>query len=544
MTTVELPATFHGSPTDEDGESWLGYIRVSTWKEEKISPDLQEAALRGWAARTKRRLLEPLILDLDVTGRNFKRKIMGAIRRVEQGEARGIAVWKYSRFGRSRDGVAVNLKRLEDAGGHLESATEETDARTATGRLQRGILFEFAAYESDVRGEQWKETHDHRRYKLNLPATGRPRFGYVWHPRRLPDGRGGWTVQEESYVANQNTGPVMADNYRQYIGGDPFYGLVADLNSSGHRTVRGGLWSEQTLIRYMDSGFCASLLRVHNPACRCAPEVRGNCQNALFIPGAQENLIDDELWQQYRERREVVRATAPRARRATYALTGLPRCGGCKGTTPANAAVRKVDGEDRSIPGYSYACGRRAVTATHGCEGVWIKREDAEREVFNWLDKEAASGIDAAPSTPVQSSKEQDHRATAARERARLQMELDKSDTALVTLRTQRAMDPDEFEPGEYEAARDRIRSQQVTTRAALERVSAVETTPHRADYESLVVGTVAEWPTLLVREKNALLKQLIRRVEFVRDAEGVAVRVHPVWEPDPWAEEEAAKKS
>jgi site-specific DNA recombinase len=92
------------TPAD-DWEPWIGYIRVSTWKEEKISPELQETALRAWAARTRRRLLEPLTIDLDVTGRNFKRKIMRDIERVERREAKGIAVWKYSRFGRTRDGV-------------------------------------------------------------------------------------------------------------------------------------------------------------------------------------------------------------------------------------------------------------------------------------------------------------------------------------------------------------------------------------------------------------------------------------------------------
>ncbi|MGW2292013.1 recombinase family protein [Streptomyces phaeochromogenes] len=535
MTTVELPDTFRGSPIDHDGEPWLGYIRVSTWKEEKISPELQESALRAWAKRTGRRLLDPLIFDLDVTGRNFNRKIMGAIRRIEDGEVRGIAVWKYSRFGRSRDGVAVNLKRLEDAGGQLESATEEADARTATGRLQRGILFEFAAYESDVRGEQWRETHDHRRYKLHLPATGRPRFGYIWHPRRLPDGNGGWTVQDERYEAHPETGPVMADRYRQYLDGDAFYSLVGELNSAGHRTIRGNLWSEQTLIRYMDSGFCAALLRVHDPKCLCKPEVRGNCPNTLFSPGAQEELIDAELWQLYQERREQIRSTPPRTRHATYELSGLARHATCRGTVAANSAQRTRNGQVVNILGYWYRCARRTVTGPLGCEGVWIKREDVETEVFNWLAREAAPGIDAAPSAPQKDPEPRDERVAAARERARLQAEADQLAAALVNLRTHRAMDPDDYGPGEYEATRDRIRRQQKANTEAMERVAAVESTPHRADYEPLIVGTVEEWPTLNPRERNAVLRQLIRRVAVRRTDAGIEVKPHPVWEPDPW---------
>ena len=38
---------------------------------------------------------------------------MDVLGRVEAGEASEIAVWKYSRFGRNRLGVAVNLARLE-----------------------------------------------------------------------------------------------------------------------------------------------------------------------------------------------------------------------------------------------------------------------------------------------------------------------------------------------------------------------------------------------------------------------------------------------
>ncbi|MFJ8146936.1 recombinase family protein [Streptomyces sp. NPDC096048] len=523
----------------DDPELWLGYIRVSTWKEEKISPELQETALRAWAKRTGRQLLEPLIIDLDATGRNFKRRIMGGIKRVEDGEARGIAVWKYSRFGRTRDGVALNLKRLEDAGGQLESATEEGDARTATGRLQRGILFEFAAYESDVRGEQWRETHDHRRYKLNLPATGRPRFGYIWHPRRLPDPAhpGQFILQEEKYVAHPELGPVMADRYRQFVEGDAFYHLVGELNSAGHRTTRGGMWSEQTLIRYMDSGFPAGLLRVHDPKCRkCAPEKRGHCPNTVFIPGAQEELASAELWQMYQERREAIRRTPPRARRATYELTGLLRCGTCRGSLTPNNSERIRDGETVRIRGYSYRCSRRSVQGALGCPGTWAIRDDVEKAMRDWLADKRAEAIDATPAVPQQRTPLQDHRAAAARERIRLQTEADKLAAALVNLRVARAADPDDYGPGEYEAARDRIRAQQQANTSAMERVAEVESTPHRDDYKSVLVGVVPEWKSFNERERNNLYKQLLRRVVVSKEGSAVRVEPHPVWEPDPWA--------
>lgn len=522
----------------DDAEPWLGYIRVSTWKEEKISPELQESAIRAWAKRTGRQIIEPLIVDLDATGRNFKRRIIGGIKRVEAGEARGIVVWKYSRFGRSRDGIAHNLKRLEDVGGALESATEEADVRTATGRLQRGIMFEFAAYESDVRGEQWRETHDHRRYKLHLPATGRHRFGYIWHPRRIPDPEhpGQFILQDEKYLAHPERGPVMADRYRQFVEGDAFYHLVGELNTAGHRTTRGGLWSEQTLIRYMDSGFPAGLLRIHDPQCRkCPPDKRGNCPNTVFIPGAQEELVSAELWQMYQDRREQVRNTPPRARRATYELTGLVRHDACRGNVAPSNSERVRNGETVKLRGHTYRCARRTVVGPEGCTGITTIRPEVEAEVFAWLTREAADAIDNAPAVPQQRTPEQDHRAAAARERARLQAEADKLAAALVNLRVDRAANPDDYGPGEYEAARDHIRQQQEATNAAMERVATVEATPHRADYKPLLVGVLDEWESLDVRERNALYKQLMRRVVISKVDGTLRVVVHPVWEPDPW---------
>lgn len=532
-----IPATFRGSPIGEDGEPWLGYIRVSTWKEEKISPELQRAAIESLAARTGRRIVD-WIVDLDSTGRNFKRRIMAGIKRVEAGEARGIAVWKYSRFGRTRDGVHVNLKRLEDSGGQLASATEDVDARTATGRLQRGILFEFAAYESDVRGEQWRETHDHRRYKLHLPSTGRPRFGYIWTPRRVPDAHAptGWRLQEESYKAHPDTGPVIADRYRQYIDGAAFYSLVTDLNQEGWRTVRGNLWSEQTLIRYMDSGFCAGLLRVHNPECSCPSEKRGNCSNVLFIPGAQEELIDAELWQMYQTRRKEVRSTPPRARRATYPLTNLLRHNTCRGTVPAQTARRSVQGVATNVRGYAYACGRRTIMGPHGCDGVWATRAHLEALTLRWVETEVAPGVDAASSAPAAREDVAGQRARAARERARLEAEAVKLANGLTNLRADRAMNPDEYGPGEYEAARDRIRQQQKANDAALERVSVAETEPHRTDYAPLLIDLCDAWHDMADAEKNALLKQVVRRIVVARTDGEATIEVHPVWEPDPWA--------
>jgi DNA invertase Pin-like site-specific DNA recombinase len=258
------PPTFNGSQPYR--EPFVGYIRVSTYYEDKISPDIQRAAITAWAERNNKRIID-WVEDLDQTGRNFKRKIMSALKKVEDREARGIAVWRYSRFGRSRHGNALNLARLEHAGGRLESATEAADTRTAFGRLQQGMAFKFAEFESDRIGEQWQETRENRLGR-GLPATGGRRWGYVWHRRRLDEDG---TLHAEHYDPDETLGLVVTDLYGRIADGEPMNSACQWLGREGHLGTRGKPWRQTGLTRYLDSGFGAGFVRTHPEDCDCPP---------------------------------------------------------------------------------------------------------------------------------------------------------------------------------------------------------------------------------------------------------------------------------
>ncbi|MFC8199909.1 recombinase family protein [Streptomyces sp. NPDC057298] len=542
MTQLDLPDTFRSSP---DGEPWLGYIRVSTWKEEKISPELQESALRAWAKRAGRRLLEPLILDLDATGRNFKRKIMGGIQRVERGEARGIVVWKFSRFGRNNLGIAVNLARLEHAGGQLASATEDVDVRTAVGRFNRRILFDLAVFESDRAGEQWKETHQWRRAH-GLPATGGKRLGYIWHPRRIPNlaDPGSWLIQNERYEIDHTARGHIETLWERKLGigrpaPDGYGNLAGWLSSLGYRTSDGNPWRADSLRNYMLAGFPAGLLRIHDPDCHCDYTANGgNCTRWLHIEGAHEAIITPETWERYETHVEERRRMAPRIRNPTYPLTGLARCGGCRQGAASQSANRAAG----RILGYALQCGQ---SRSGLCDNpVWVQRLIVEDEVRTWLAREAAAGIDAEPPTPLPQPR--DDRAAASAERARLQGEHTRLTNALTNLAVDRATTPEAYPEGVFEAARERILKQKQAVTEALETAAQVEAQPRRAELVPLVVGLLAEWDTFEAPETNGILRSLIRRVVITRGAIGrkgiegsgqTRFEIHPLWEPDPWAD-------
>ncbi|SFC90402.1 hypothetical protein [Streptomyces aidingensis] len=108
---------------------------------------------------------------------------------------------------------------------------------------------------------------------------------------------------------------------------------------------------------------------------------------------------------------------------------------------------------------------------------------------------------------------------------------------ALATLRAQRAADPDDWEPGEYEAARDKIRTDQADARARLEAARAALTAPTREDFAPAVLAAAQVWDRMDGSRRNRLLRELVHRIVVGRDADGQPViEVHPQWEPDPWA--------
>lgn len=516
-----------------DPHPWVGYIRVSLMREDAVSPDLQRKAITEWAARSGAYIAH-WVEDLDQTGRHFKRRIQEAISYVERGEARGIAVWKFSRFGRDRYGIAMHLARVEQCGGQLRSATEDIDADTDIGKLNRGILFELAAFESDRAGTQWKEAHQWRR-EHGLPATGGKRLGYIWHPRKLPDPDrpGKWILQEERYDPD----PAIADDivrlYERKIAGEGYGALAEWLGSLGHRTGHDRPWQVDNLRRYMDAGFPAGLLRIHDPECHCNyKENGGRCTRWTMIPGAHPAIISPELWEQYKTHRAQNKARTPRSRRPVYALTGLMRCGTCRADTGATSARRR----GQQILGYAYYCGTHGKGLKSLCpDGVWVQRAIVEDEVLRWLEREAAADIDAAPSTPVVPAV--DHaRDDAARRRAHALTEHQRVTDALQRLAVDNAMDPTKYPPGVFEAARDRLVEQQQQWAAEAEQQEATAAAPDRGPLVRLIIRTLPLWRVMGATEQNSLLRTVLRRVVVTRTGRGAAtVECHPRWKPDPW---------
>lgn len=494
----------------------IGYVRVSMAREDMISPAIQRTAISGWADRSGR-VVVAWIEDLDATGRNFRRKVMTGIARIEGGEAREIAVYRYDRWGRNAADAMANIVRVERAGGAVVSATEPLDPETAIGRYNRTNSLALAEMQSDIIGENWRAALSSR-VQRGLPATGYPRFGYV-RKGRIPrdDAAHLYRVDRadpvERYEPDPVTGPVLAELYERFNSGTGTTRLLRYLNGSGIPSMRGGPWSIQTLASVLDSGFGAGLLKVHDIRCPCRQPSR--CPRVTFVPGTQEPVIGPETWQAYRDRRAKLRDVPPRSRVAAYPLTSLVFCGSCGGPCIACTA--------NGQRGYAYRCNR--WVQHHGCGGVWVRRSLVEQAVLDrlaeWLEGEA---LEVTPARK---------RAQAGAESAerRLRARLAKADKELVNLVRLQAQDSS-TPAAVYEQAKAAVLAERAEAEAQL---AAAARARERAgtDYRPLVTGLLANWEFFTPARKRDTLARVIARVVVTRTGYRTPadIRVVPVWE-------------
>lgn len=500
---------------------YVGYLRVSMKREEMISPAIQRAAQERHAA-AEGVTIAKWVEDLDDTGRNFRRKVMGVIASIEAGEYAGVLVYRFDRWGRNAQESLANVARVEHASGRVISVTEPFDAETAVGKYTRTNAFALAEMQSDIIGENWSAAI-RSRVERGLPGTGTPRFGYVRRGRvRREDDpkryRSNPADGPERYEPDPVQGPLLTEMYHRYIAGDGRQKLLTWLNGSGQVTTKGARFSPFGLFVILDSGFGAGLLRVHDPECRCRVKNLNACRNAVYLPGAHEPVIIQATWEAYLRRRDDMRGMGPRSVDPVYPLAGLIRCGSCK----ASLSASKV----RDVRGAGYRCPTWAARA--GCKGVWVQRRVAEDRVKEEVSR-LAGDIDRAAAAEREQSAQ---RRRSGVDTDALEREITRLDRALAKSVRDQATD-DVTPAAAYIEVRRQLAAEREEKEAALK--AARKSVPRPSpDVARATAGIIQSWDVLPAGRLREILRSLIREVRVTRTGPRIPphIRVIWVWEP------------
>ncbi|MGY1773551.1 recombinase family protein [Blastococcus sp. SYSU D00813] len=472
------------------------YLRQSVSRDDSISLELQETACRDYCARRSYTVTE-VIADPGISGRTWNRPgVQRTLDLVESGAADVIVLWRWSRLSRSRKDWAVAVDRVEVAGGAIESATEPVDVSTAAGRLQRGMLAELAAWESEVKGEQWKETHARRRSK-GLPHGGGYRPGYLY-------------LEDKTYAPDPETAPLVAEAYRRFIDGVGLRTLAEWLTAVGVPSrATGTAWTHRGVGSLLDNGFAAGLLHVHDPTCGCRNA--DTCRRRTWIDGAHQPVITAKTWTAYRRERERRATTPRRLLTPTTTLAGLVRCGACG----YGMRVKQSRG-----PGVYYKC------ETAGCpQPSSVVKARAEEAALQWLtayahDVEHHAALDVSDQAARVAGK------AAVTRLARAVTQLD-SELTKLTREYTRGVIPE----AAYTATSAQLAEERSIAQAALDQ--AITSTPPNLPSRRDIADLVADWPTVAVATRNRICRPLLR-VVVTRGAWRSDVQVVPAWEWQP----------
>ncbi|WP_313812403.1 recombinase family protein [Glutamicibacter sp.] len=465
------------------------YLRQSISREDSISLELQENAGRQYCDQQGYDVVR-VEADPGISGRTWNRPaVQRTVASIENGEADVIVLWKWSRLSRARKDWAVAIDKVESAGGRIESATEQVDVTTSTGRFARGMLAEFAAFESDRIGDTWKEAQK-RRIAQGKPANGRKRFGYEYS-------------RETGFTPHPEEAPALQEMYRRFLLGHTPRDLVEYLNDTGIKPNHGyssaiaTTWSAETIMGILDNPFATGRFRHGGQVHR----------------GIHERIISEETWEKYQSRRRARTKTA-RAESSQYLLTGLIFCGVC-GSKAYGGARRGPDGQRG---GAVYSCKQASYYKAH--RGGYVQEDRIMEHLLPWLN-ELANEINAAaaaqPSAP--------HSKDPAPGIRRALIKLDGRRDAL----TNKMLDgtiPDDV----YTRLLSELEHEKERLKHRLQDLEAAKSPDGIKETADLIRG----WDSISIASKRELLSRLLKGIRYTAQRPNLTVQIVAKWEEWP----------
>ena len=283
------------------------YIRVSTDKQEELSPDAQKRLLLDYARKHKILVKEEhIFIENGISGRNVRKRPefqkMISLAKSKPAPFQIILVWKFSRFARNQEESIVYKSMLKKQCGIEVVSTSEPLIEGPFGSLIERII-------------EWMDEY----YSINLSGeTSRGmtekalRGGYQCTPplgyRAVGNGEPFVVVPDEAKLVS-----YIFSQYCEYHK-EPT-AIARQINDMGIRTKRGGQFERRNVMYILQNKFYIGKLE----------------WNGISAEGRHETFIKQELFQEAQQRIEST--YTPKKRRSVSAckhwLSGLVKCSIC-----------------------------------------------------------------------------------------------------------------------------------------------------------------------------------------------------------------------
>lgn len=283
------------------------YIRVSTDKQEELSPDAQKRLLLDYAQKHQITVKpEYIFIEKGISGRNAKKRPefqrMISLAKSDPSPFQTILLWKFSRFARNQEESIVYKSMLRrQCGVNVISITEPIMDGPFGSLIERIIEWMDEYYSINLSGETLRGMTE-KAMRGGYQST--PPLGY----RAAGNGLPFLIVEREativSYIFNQYSNNCKSPT-----------AIAKQLNEMGVHTKRGGTFDKRNITYILRNSFYIGQLN----------------WNGISSPGQHKTFISNDTFQKAQKLLDAA-CTSPKHRSIStcrHWLSGLVRCSVC-----------------------------------------------------------------------------------------------------------------------------------------------------------------------------------------------------------------------
>lgn len=311
------------------------YIRVSTDKQEELSPDAQKRLLIDYAKKNNILIsTEHIYMENGISGRTaekrpeFQKMIAAAKSKPRPFDT--ILVWKYSRFARNQEESIVYKSLLrKQCDIDVISISEPLIEGPFGSLIERIIEWMDEYYSIRLSGEV-------RRGMTEKALRG----GYQSKPPL------GYKMENKIPVIVEQEAEIVKKIFNDYLDGRDETSIARALNDCGYKTSRGKAFDNRGIQYILENPFYIGKVR-WNYAEKHGARKANTEDDVIIADGSHEAIITFEEFKKAQERRE--KEYKPPRRRSTsttkHWVTGVLKCGYCGASLVyANPKPRKSGG--------------------------------------------------------------------------------------------------------------------------------------------------------------------------------------------------------
>lgn len=326
-----------------EGKLMIGaaYIRVSTGKQEELSPDSQKRLILDYAKSNDIVIPEEFIfMENGISGRKADKRpqFQKMIGLAKSGKFQVILLWKFSRFARNQEESIVYKSMLRKFGVDVVSVSEPLIDGPFGSLIERIIEWMDEFYSIRLSGDV---TRGMTEKAMRGGYQCRPPLGYM--------------------VPHHNATPVIVPDEAEIVrkifdffvnGNQSKFQIAKTLNSYGYKTSRGKNFEARSIEYILENPSYAGYVRwnrTENATNTIKPE-----EDWIIRDGAQEAIISKELFEAAQTK--IKSTFKPRKTRPSESykhwLSGILKCSSCGMTLSLSSHKSKKTG----IPIPAFQC--------------------------------------------------------------------------------------------------------------------------------------------------------------------------------------------